>query len=100
MTTDHRMGDVPDGAILVKEQYRELTGPLFDWSIMVKDHAGAWDGWYWADISAPSTAAPPTSPPEGSCPEAQFSYTGFGLYCLNCHASAAAGQGTLRPRNT
>jgi len=95
MTTDHRMGDVPDGAILVKEQYHTLDGPLFDWSIMVKDHTGAWDGWYWADIGVPSTPAPPPSPPQRGCNEAVFSYTGFGLYCLNCHASAAAGQGTF-----
>jgi hypothetical protein len=39
MTTDHRLGDVPDGAIVVKEQYHDITNPvLTDWSIMVKDH--------------------------------------------------------------
>ena len=95
MTTDHRMGDVPDGAILVKEQYPAPDMALTDWSIMVKDHTGAWDGWYWADISAPSNPSPPPSPSEGGCPEAVYSYTGFGLYCLNCHASAADSQGTF-----
>ena len=51
----NRQGNVPDGAMLVKEQYVSLTAALHEWTIMVKDSTGLWDGWYWADLSAPST---------------------------------------------
>lgn len=91
LTTGGRKGDVPDGAMLVKEQYTKITGKQPDeWTIMVKDHTGSFDGWYWADLSAPST--PVTPPP--ACSEPLFPYVGFGQYCINCHASAADGQST------
>jgi hypothetical protein len=43
LTVDSRLGDVPDGAMLVKEQYVSLAAPLSEWTIMVKDQMGSWD---------------------------------------------------------
>lgn len=109
MTVGHRQGEPPDGAMLVKEQYPELTQPLTleDWTIMVKDAKGSHDGWYWADLSAPtSKASQPVSPADRDalneaeasatlkCPQAAYPSMGFGEYCINCHASAANGQST------
>jgi hypothetical protein len=90
LTVDGRQGDVPDGAMIVKEQYVSPTAPLHEWTIMVKDQTGSWDGWYWADLSAPTKAQKPTP----ACGEPQISSVGFGLYCMNCHASAVGEQGT------
>ncbi|MEK6333982.1 MAG: cytochrome P460 family protein [Acidobacteriota bacterium] len=77
-----RQGDVPDGAMIVKEMFpspaREglkLTG----WTVMVKDKKGSYDGWYWS-YHAPDYA------PEN--PAIDYPDSGFGLYCLRCHASA------------
>jgi len=99
LTTGKRQGDVPDGAVLVKEQYGDPSTPtkLTDWAVMVRDQAGAWDGWYWADLvpSSNETAAPPPPARGPSCAEAQYSFSNFGLYCINCHASAADGQNTF-----
>src|SRR5262249_51889006 len=60
LTGGGREGNVPDGAILVKEQYVSLTAPLHEWTIMVKDQTGSWDGWYWADLTAPTKPQRPT----------------------------------------
>jgi hypothetical protein len=95
MTTGAREGDVPEGAMLVKEQYPSASQPLNEWTIMVKDPSGSYDGWYWADLSPKSTtAAAAATTDTGGCPEASFPYFGFGMYCLNCHASAAKGTST------
>jgi hypothetical protein len=91
LTTLNRQGEVPNGAMLVKEQYVSLTAPLREWTIMAKDSGGSWDGWYWADLSAPTKPQVSTPP----CGEPQISFVGFGLYCMNCHASALGGQGTF-----
>ena len=90
LTVSTRQGEVPDGAMLVKEQYVSLTAALHEWTIMVKDSNGSWDGWYWADLSVPTKPQKPTPP----CAEPQISFVGFGLYCMNCHASALGLQGT------
>ena len=93
LTDGDRKADVPDGAMLVKEQYQEITEPQPDeWTIMVKDHAGSWDGWYWADLAAPSLPARPAAASSGGCAEPQVPYNSFGQYCINCHSSAADGQ--------
>jgi len=91
MTAGDRAAQIPDGAIVVKEQFKTLTAPLLGWTVMVKDQSGAWDGWYWADLLKPAQIQPP-SPPCGK-PEQRF--TGFGLTCMNCHGSAAELQGTF-----
>jgi cytochrome c553 len=91
---DRKEGDIPDGAIIIKEMYSnpaqqnvdtkiKCNAPSQDsdppnrcngLAIMVRDKKGAWDGWFWSDGNPISY---------GSYPNA-----GFGLYCLNCHASA------------
>lgn len=93
-----RQGEAPQAGVLIKEQYGAKDPTLLtDWSVMVKDKDGAWDGWWWGDLSAPSTtlAPPPPSLSSGpNCTQAQYPFAGFGEYCINCHASAAKGQDT------
>jgi hypothetical protein len=52
---------------------------LTAWTVMVKDKKGAYDGWYWS-FHAPNYAA--------DNPAIAYPDSGFGLYCLRCHASA------------
>ncbi len=97
ITVENRTGPVPNGAMVVKEQYQGLTDPLSEWTVMVKDSNLSWDGWYWADLVNPSPRNPnatPTPMPGGGCAEPQVQFNGAGLYCLNCHASAIANSGT------
>lgn len=77
-----RAGEIPDRAVIIKEMFAapakegaKLTG----WTVMVKDKKGAYDGWYWS-YHAPNYA------PER--PDIDYPDSGFGLYCLRCHASA------------
>lgn len=90
----NRTGDVPDGAIVVKEQYGFTAGntTVSDWAVMVRDSGGAWDGWYWADLVPGSS--PELVSPDIDCDEASYPAAIFGAYCINCHASAADGQNT------
>jgi cytochrome c553 len=92
-----RDADIADGAMLVKEQYRTQTAALTEWTVMVKDKTGSFDGWYWADLVPRGN--PQTPPGSGvgfaTCPEPELPASGFGMYCVNCHASAAAGQLTF-----
>ena len=104
ITIDHRKGNPADGAMLVKEQFTDVTKNLDEWTIMVKDSQSSHDGWYWADLSAQSPAG--TTNPSGpggdsaqakaspNCPQASYPSIGFGQYCLNCHASAAGSTST------
>lgn len=86
-----RSARIIDGSMMVKEQYKNEDGTGFmDWTVMVKD-SSVWDSWYWADIGV--NPLPPV-PVTNGCAEPTPVYTGYGLYCLNCHASAADGQGT------
>lgn len=97
MQAGNRDAEVPDGAMLVKEQYATETAPLTEWTVMVKDQAGSFDGWYWADLSVAGTdpPAPANKQGFGDCAEPAYPSVGFGLYCINCHASAASGQSTF-----
>ncbi len=95
-----RKGDAPEGGILVKEQYGDQQHPteLTDWAVIVRDQAGSWDGWWWGDLSAPSTVQTPLPPALTSgpnCIQAEYPFAAFGEYCINCHASAAKGQDTF-----
>jgi hypothetical protein len=93
ITVKNRQGPVPDGAMVVKEQFATLTAPLRGWTVMVKDSDVSWDGWYWADLENPSPRNPnklPERPSDGSCAEPQPIFNGAGRGCVSCHASAIA----------
>ena len=75
---DKRAGDIPDGALIVKEMYpppaaryaslRDGDLPLpTQWTVMVRDRARSVDGWYWAYFdSNPRKLDPPVpQPPDG-----------------------------------
>jgi len=96
---------IPDGAMIVKEMYtapaiiwqglddaglekklKERNEQL-QWTVMVKDAEGSFDGWFWAG---------PWAQEDGHIPidhlgEYPFDYpdSGFGSYCIRCHASAS-----------
>ena len=101
LTTEGRKGNAPLGGILIKEQYGQPKTPtkLTDWAVMIRDDAGAWDGWWWGDLvpSNSQVSEPPPPPVAGgpSCAQANYPYAGFGQYCINCHASAANAQDTF-----
>jgi Cytochrome P460 len=86
---DGRKGAIPDGAMIVKEQYPPPAGryrssappPVSDWTVMIRDAKGAADGWYWAEIWDKQCA-------DNNDPPFAVRNAGFGLYCVRCHASA------------
>ena len=96
----HRDKAIPDGAMIVKEQYSppaaryQLQPPkgINGWTIMIKDSKGSQDGWYWAEIwdaqCVDNNNAPFAIP-----------YAGFGLYCVRCHASAEKEHTFAYPKN-
>jgi hypothetical protein len=91
LTTGDRSARIIDGSTMVKAQYKNADGTgLMDWTVMIKD-SSVWDTWYWADIGV--NPLPPV-PVTNGCSEPTPVYTGHGLYCINCHATAADGQGT------
>jgi hypothetical protein len=78
----HREGDMADRAVIVKEMFPDPAvqgSKLTGWTVMVKDKKGSFDGWYW------SYHAPNYAPAN---PDTDYPDSGFGLYCLRCHASA------------
>ena len=78
----NRQGKIPDGAMIVKEMFpapAKQDDALNGWTVMVKDHKASYDGWYW------SYHAPNYKPDN---PAIDYPDSGFGLYCLRCHASA------------
>lgn len=81
---------IPDGAMIVKEQYSppaaqyQVSGAPAKprgWTIMIKDAKGSKDGWYWGEFWE-------TQCVDNNNPPFAVPYAGFGLYCLRCHASA------------
>ena len=78
----NREGEIPDGAMIVKEMFpspARQDAKLTGWTVMVKDKKAVFDGWYW------SYHAPNYAPAN---PSIDYPDSGFGLYCLRCHASA------------
>jgi hypothetical protein len=87
-----RYGTIPDGAMIVKEQYpppamrhqgkteQQSWDSLESWTVMVKDSQGSHDGWFWSN---------PAKGQKVVDNHQDFSYplSGFGLYCVRCHAS-------------
>ena len=81
-----KIPQIPDGAIVIKAMYpapaqQTLTSDytLQGYAIMVKDASQSWDGWFWTDGSPLTQNSAFNSYPNA----------GYGLYCINCHASAA-----------
>jgi mono/diheme cytochrome c family protein len=89
-----RIGKIPDGAVIIKEQfspvpaarYRDIPedklGCSNDWTFMVKNSAASRDGWFWGEVWDSESAPMDFSNPF------QYPNAGYGLYCLRCHASA------------
>jgi hypothetical protein len=78
----NRQGEIPDHAMIIKEMFpppAKQDSKLTGWTTMVKDKKGSFDGWFW------SYHAPGLSPTN---PDIEYPDSGFGLYCLRCHASA------------
>lgn len=88
-----RTGPIPDGAMIIKEQYRPPAARyaglglprVTDWTIMLKDANGAKDGWFWGEFFD-GMAFDDDQPPF------QYPWAGFGLYCLRCHGTAETEQ--------
>ena len=89
---DGRQGPIPDGAMIIKEQYQppaarynglrdDQLPKVTDWTIMIKDSSGAKDGWFWGEFFDGMTF-------DDDKPPFQYPWAGFGLYCLRCHATA------------
>ncbi|MGH9342684.1 MAG: hypothetical protein ACRD19_02835, partial [Terriglobia bacterium] len=91
-----RHGDIPDGAVIIKEQFAPVPAARYrgipekdlgcsnDWTIMIRNSKASLDGWFWAELwngSKPSTSMNFNNP-------FQYPNAGYGLYCLRCHASA------------
>jgi hypothetical protein len=78
----NRAGSIPDGEIIVKEMYpppAQQDSKLEGWTVMLKDSKAAYDGWYWSYHAPGESPNNPIDYPE----------SGFGLYCVRCHASAS-----------
>ena len=88
-----RIGRIPDGAMIVKEQYpppaarhegkteEELRASLESWTVMVKDAAGSQDGWFWSNPAAEQCVVDNHQYPF------DHPISGFGIYCVRCHAA-------------
>ena len=91
---------VPDGALIIKEMYtppavacvgipwERLRPTTQGATVMVRDRQASQDGWFWGWFGwgndwRPDWPARPDNP---------YPSMGFGLYCTNCHSSAADNQ--------
>ena len=89
-----RIGDLPDGAMIVKEMYAPGPAARYEgqpltpssWTVMIKDGKASKDGWFWGGLW---TSNPPMPRPSDSYkPPFNVLNEGFGLTCLHCHASS------------
>lgn len=90
-----RKGDIPDGAVIIKEQFSPIPAARYrdipvdrlgcsnDWTIMIKDSKSSYDGWFWAEVWNGST---PANSMNFNNPF-QYPNAGYGLVCLRCHSS-------------
>ena len=88
-----RIGKIPDGEMIVKEQYAapavrhrgksdgELWKSLESWTVMVKDSSGSHDGWFWSNPAKGQRVVDNTRPPF------DHPVSGFGEPCIRCHAA-------------
>ncbi len=79
-----------------------MSGMVNSWAVMVKDSKGSHDGWFWASVSPNKDFNIDGNPSDKSVKEAiksqidtlvnrkdeQLRYSGFGMPCLRCHATA------------
>lgn len=84
---------IPDGAMIIKEQfeppaarYEGLSDEqrfemLSSWTVMVKDSAGSHDGWFWSNPAKNQQVVDNHQYPF------DHPISGFGIYCVRCHAS-------------
>lgn len=108
---------IPDGAMIIKEMftppaviYQELaddpeyvdpedyekliSGMVNNWTIMIKDSKGSSDGWFWGSVGLPSgkTTIRESIAGQIDTPKNRkhdfLRYSGFGMPCIRCHASA------------
>ncbi|MEM9411664.1 MAG: cytochrome P460 family protein, partial [Planctomycetota bacterium] len=93
-----RHGTIPDGAVIIKEQYEEpaarhhgkteaeLRASLKSWTVMVKDSKGSHDGWFWSN---PYPSGDDRTPKVVDNHKYPFYHpeSGFGHYCVRCHAA-------------
>jgi hypothetical protein len=89
-----RQGEIPDGAVIIKEQfaptpaarYRDIPddklGCSNDWSFMIKNSKASRDGWFWGEVWNSENY------PMNFTDQFQYPNAGYGLYCVRCHASA------------
>ncbi len=101
-----RSRPIPDGAMIVKEQFAApaarwqgkgdevLRGAISSWTAMLRDSRGSRDGWYWADFAPPKSDGTPSLPTNPHAYPFVNLSAGVGQDCLRCHA-AAAGQFTF-----
>lgn len=108
---------IPDGAMIVKEMYTPpaaiyqqfLADPKYkdpeayekllaslvnNWTVMIKNNRATSDGWFWASIGLPTKGQSikeaideqvDTLENRGN---SELRWSGFGMPCLRCHASA------------
>ena len=95
-----RKGNIPDGAMIIKEQYEEpaarhygkseeeLRESLKSWTVMIKDAHGSHDGWFWSN-PYPSGEGEDRGVKVVNNHEYPFYHpeSGFGHYCVRCHAA-------------
>ncbi len=84
---------IPDGAMIVKEQFEapaaryddfdddQLFERLASWTVMVKDSKGSHDGWFWSNPGKDQQVVDNHQYPF------DHPISGFGIYCVRCHAS-------------
>ncbi len=91
---------IPDGAMIIKEQYPppaaryegldddELFARMTSWTVMVKDSRGSYDGWFWSNPAKGQEAVDNHKYPF------DHPVSGFGIYCVRCHASTKSSGAT------
>lgn len=84
---------IPDGAMIIKEQFEPPAARyegldddqrfelLSSWTVMVKDAAGSHDGWFWSNPGKDQKVLDNHRYPF------DHPISGFGIYCVRCHAS-------------
>lgn len=91
-----RKGTIADGGIIIKEMHTPPASEancISGWTTMVRDSKGSWDGWYWSYAGTQpqtDTSCYPLTPPvpdSNARDNVAFPNSGFGNYCINCHAS-------------